>query len=112
MFIEILIFLFLGILTGIITGLLPGIHPNIMVLFIPLFLAVTTNPLSMLVFIVAMAISNIIADFIPSLIFGAADSETALGIHPGQLMLLQGNGYNANKLSITGAIGACLLLLT
>ncbi|MBI5332555.1 MAG: tripartite tricarboxylate transporter permease [Candidatus Aenigmarchaeota archaeon] len=111
MFIEILIFLFLGILAGLVAGFLPGIHPNTMVLFIPLLLAVVANPLSMLVFIVAMAISNVIADFIPSLLFGAADSETSIGVHPGQLMLLQGNGYNAIKLSITGAVGACLLLL-
>ncbi len=111
MFIEVLIFLLFGTVIGIITGLVPGFHPNTIILFIPLMLSINSNPLLILVFIVSMAVSNIIADFIPSLIFGAADSESALGVHPAQRMLLSGRGFDAIKLSITGALGSFLLLI-
>src|SRR3989344_1381378 len=111
MFFEILIFLVAGLGLGILTGLIPGIHPNTIVLFIPSLLALNIEPIYLLVFIVSLAVSNIISDFIPSLLFGAADSESSLGIHPAQQMLMQGRGYDAIKLSITGSIGSLLVLI-
>lgn len=112
MFLEILIFLLFGLVVGTIIGLVPGIHPNTIILFIPLLLTITTEPVLILVFVVSMTVSNIVADIIPSLIFGASDSESSVGIHPAQVLLKQGKGYEAVKLSVIGAVGSILLLTT
>ncbi len=112
MFVEILIFLLFVLAIGILIGFVPGIHPNTIILFIPLLATLNIEPLLLLTFIVSMAISNIIADLIPSLIFGASDSESSIGIHPAQLLLMQGRGYEAIKLSIVGCIGSLLLLIS
>jgi len=111
MFIEILIILFFGIVIGLLIGLVPGIHPNTIVLFVPIFLTMNINPVFIMVFIISMAVSNIIADFIPSLLFGAAENEYTLAIHPAQKMLMCGKGFDAIRLSITGALGSLMLIV-
>ncbi|MBI4895135.1 MAG: tripartite tricarboxylate transporter permease [Candidatus Aenigmarchaeota archaeon] len=111
MFLEILIFLLFGLSIGLLVGFIPGIHPNTIILFIPLLVVLTTEPILILTFVVSMAVSNIIADIIPSLIFGASDSESSVGIHPAQMLLMEGRGYEAIKLSIIGCIGSILFLI-
>jgi putative membrane protein len=116
MFIDILVFMLLGVLAGILTGLIPGIHPNTvfvaMVSAVAMLLAGIPTEL-LLVFIMALAVSNTFADFLPSIIFGAPDPATALSVLPGHRFLLEGRGYEAVMLTVIGGLGvAALTFLT
>jgi len=109
MFFEILFFLFLGILVGIIFGLLPGVHPNTIVILIPLLASFNLETPLLLAFIVAVAVTNSIASFLPSILLSVPDSGNELSILPGHRMLLDGYGYQAVKLTVVGSIGAVIL---
>jgi putative membrane protein len=113
MFLDILLFMFLGILIGTITGLIPGIHPN--TVFVAMISMATLLPAAqtelLLVFIMALAVSNTFLDFLPSIIFGAPDPATALSVLPGHRFLLEGRGYEAVLLTIMGGLGVALLTL-
>jgi putative membrane protein len=113
MFLDILLFMFLGILVGVITGLVPGVHPN--TVFVAMVSAVallaTTQTELLLVFIMALAVSNTFVDFLPSIIFGAPDPATALSVLPGHRFLLEGKGYEAVLLTIIGGLGVAMLTL-
>src|SRR3989338_5645485 len=106
--------LVIGILAGIITGLTPGIHVNLVSVFI---LAIHRKLLAFFtlmdiaVFLVAMSITHVFLDAVPSIYLGAPDSNTALGVLPGHRYLLQGNGYMAIKLTVVGNYFALLLSL-
>ena len=102
-------FLFLGIVLGVLMGLVPGVHPNLIVLLVPVFAALLLDPLLLLVMIVAMAVTNSIVDFVPSILFGAPDSGNELAILPGHRMLMRGYGYQAIKLTVIGGVGAAIL---
>ncbi|MCX6815379.1 MAG: tripartite tricarboxylate transporter permease [Candidatus Aenigmarchaeota archaeon] len=109
--IEILLFLVLGILAGIIMGLLPGIHPNMIILAVPFLLAVNIPVVNLIVFIVAMGITNTIVDFIPSFLLGAPDEGNEMAVLPAHKMLMSGHGYEAVKLAVTGSVLSALLFL-
>ena len=67
MFIEIILALILGCLAGCITGLIPGIHVNlisILLISVSGYLLGFTNPMSLAVFIIAMAITHTFLDSI------------------------------------------------
>ena len=106
MFLEIILFLFIGTLFGIVFGLLPGIHPNMLVLLIPLFISLNLEPFLFLSFVVALAVTNNIVNFIPSILLGAPDSGNELSVLPGHKMLLDGNGHNAIRLTVLGSLYA------
>lgn len=105
LFIHLLIALAAGMLCGIFTGLMPGIHVNLVVTLLlassALFLEYT-SPLVLCVFIIALSITHIFLDFIPSIFLGAPDSSTVLSVLPGHRYLLSGNGLMAVKLSLVG----------
>ncbi len=113
MFLDVLLFMLLGILIGVITGLMPGIHPN--TVFVAMISAVallaTTQTELLLVFIMALAVSNTFVDFLPSIIFGAPDPSTALSVLPGHKFLLEGRGYEAVLLTVMGGLGVAMLTL-
>lgn len=109
MLFEIFLVLFVGILLGILFGLLPGVHPNLIILFIPLLASLNLEPQLLLALIVSVAVTNSILSFLPSILLGVPDSGNELSILPGHRMLLNGYGYQAVKLAITGAIGAVIL---
>lgn len=113
MFLDVLFFLFLGIGLGILTGLLPGLHPNtVFVLVLSLAAFLSGFPaLYTIVFIVALSVSNVFLDFIPSILFGAPDPDSCLSVLPGHQMLMDGRGYEAVFLSAMGGLGAVLLTL-
>ncbi|MFH1420971.1 MAG: tripartite tricarboxylate transporter permease [Candidatus Aenigmatarchaeota archaeon] len=111
MFIEILLFLFFGMLLGIITGLAPGIHPNLIVLAIPSLFVFIPEPILFLVFVVSMAVTNSIVDFIPSILLGAPDADTALSALPGHRLLLQGQGYHAIRLTTFGCLASVAFVI-
>jgi putative membrane protein len=68
-----------------------------------------TDPIVLCVFIIAMAITHTFLDTIPSIFLGAPDSTDALNVLPGHRMLLEGKGFEAVKIVITGSY-FCLLL--
>jgi len=114
MLIEILLFLFLGILFGICTGLVPGIHINLVGVFL-ISLAASflsfLNPIYLGVFIVAMAITHTFVDFIPSIFLGCPDTDTELSILPGHNLLKKGQGYEAIMLTSYGSLAAIIVLI-
>ncbi len=114
MLIEILLFLFLGIVFGICTGLIPGIHINLVGIFL-VSLATSflsfLNPVYFVVFIVAMAITHTFVDFIPSIFLGCPDTDTELSVLPGHDLLKKGQGYEAITLTAYGSLAAVIILL-
>src|SRR3989338_4984778 len=113
MLIEIILFLFLGILAGTFTGLAPGIHINLVsVVLISLSASffVSLNPVYLVVFIVAMAITHTFVDFIPSIFLGAPDEGAELSVLPGHELLKQGRGYEAVMLTNYGSLAAIFIL--
>ncbi|MBN2051940.1 tripartite tricarboxylate transporter permease [Candidatus Woesearchaeota archaeon] len=105
MLIEIAVAVLLGIFIGIFTGITPGIHVNLvaatLLAFSPILLK-QFAPLTLAVFIMALAVTHSFLDTIPSIYLGAPDDENALSVLPGQRMLLRGEGYQAVKITILG----------
>ncbi len=111
MFIELLLSILIGSFAGIITGLTPGVHVNLISVFVlglsPILLKFFSL-IDLCAFIVAMSITHVFVDMIPSIFLGAPEEDTALGVLPGHRFLLKGKGYMALKL---GAIGAYFALV-
>lgn len=107
MFFEIIIAMILGISAGIFTGLAPGIHINLVSLLLvsssAYFLGFTSG-IVLAVFIIAMAITHTFLDAIPSIYLGAPDSDQVLSALPGHVLLQQGMGYEAVKLTVIGSL--------
>jgi putative membrane protein len=113
MFLEILAFMFLGILLGILTGLTPGFHPNTvfaLILSLTVFF-VGFPPILTIVFIISLSVSNVFLDFVPSILFGAPDPDNCLSVLPGHQMLMAGRGYEAIFLSAIGGLAAMALTI-
>jgi putative membrane protein len=51
-------------------------------------------------------IVNSFVSFIPSVLLGAPDAETALGVLPGHRLLMEGHGLEAIKLTVIGGLGS------
>ena len=109
--IEILLFIFLGIIIGIVFGLVPGLHPNLVVLFVPVMAQLNVPTLSLIAFIVSIGVSNTFLDFIPSMLFGAAEAGEELVVLPAHKLLMQGNGYDAVKLAVIGGLGSIIFVM-
>ncbi len=109
---EIVLFTLIGIALGIASGLLPGIHVNTISAFIltilPAFSSFSTA--SIVITIVSMAIVNSFLSFIPSILFGAPDSENVLSILPGHRMLLNGEAIEAIKLTAIGGLISLIVI--
>ncbi|MBX4196495.1 tripartite tricarboxylate transporter permease [Candidatus Pacearchaeota archaeon] len=100
--IQIILAFLLGVIAGTFTGLAPGIHINLVAALILSFHA--NSPLPFIIFIVAMSITHVFIDFIPSIFLGAPDEDTALSILPGHQLLKQGKGREAVVLALLGAL--------
>ncbi len=114
MLIEILFFLLLGILAGTFTGLMPGIHINLIgaALVSGTFsILAGVNPIYLIVFIVAMSISHVFLDFIPSIFLGAPEDGTELSVLPGHEMLKRGEGFLAVHLAGVGCLYGLFIFL-
>jgi putative membrane protein len=97
----------LAILSGTITGLIPGLHIN----FISILILINFQTLAkiapteqLIIFIIIMSLTHTFVDFIPSIIFGIPNADTAMSILPGQQMILRGEGYKAIFLSNLGSL--------
>lgn len=114
-FFQIIIIIILGCVFGTISGLLPGIHINMISMLILVNVNFFLNFLDMqylIIFIISMSLIHTFVDFIPSIIFGIPDGDTALSILPAHRMVLNGEGYKALVLSSLGSlIGAIVAIL-
>jgi putative membrane protein len=114
MLLQIIIAILLGIFIGIFTGITPGIHVNLVaatLLALSPVLLKFTAPLTLAVFIMALAVTHSFLDTIPSIYLGAPDDENALSVLPGQRMLLRGEGYQAVKITILGTYTGLVLAI-
>jgi putative membrane protein len=111
MLIEIIIALALGIISGTFTGLIPGIHVNLVsvsVVGVSGFVLSYVSPLSVAVFIVAMAVTHTFLDAIPSIFLGMPSDDMALAVMPGHRLLIKGMGHEAVKMTVIGSL-LCLI---
>lgn len=106
----ILLALLIGILLGIILGLLPGLHPNSTVPII-LGMSVFFGPLPSAIILVSSGVVNVFFNFIPSILLGAPEETTVLGVLPGHKLLLEGRGFEAIKLCVVGSLGGALFAI-
>lgn len=115
MFFEILSFTLLGIAAGIFTGLIPGIHVNNVCAGLlgvgSLFIAYNIPSHAIASFIISLAITHTILDFIPSIFLGAPEGATALSVLPGHRLLLQGKGLEALYLTVLGGVWVTLIFV-
>ena len=114
MLIQILLAIFLGNLIGVFTGLIPGIHVNLIGVFLISLsssILFNINPIYLVIFVVAIAITHIFIDFIPSIFLGCPDTNTELSILPGHELLKKGEGYEAIMLTAYGSLTAVFILI-
>lgn len=114
-FVGILLFSGGGSLLGLAAGLLPGLHSNTVAALLasaaPAALTGLPAPpetaaLWLACAILAAAVAETFASFIPAAFFGAPDEGTALSTLPGHALLLEGRGYEAVALAALGSLGA------
>jgi len=114
MLLEIILALICGMSAGTLTGLIPGIHINliaILLLTISATLLNITTPLTIIIFITAMAITHTFVDYIPSIFLGAPDEDSVLSVLPGHKLLLKGRAHHAVILTLRGSFTALLIIL-
>lgn len=96
-----------GIVAGIITGLIPGIHINLVstiTLLLSVHLVEWFSYQQLVVFIISMGIIHSFIDFIPSIVFGVPNSDTALSVLPAHKLVIEGKGKEALFLSASGSL--------
>ncbi|MCA9485536.1 MAG: tripartite tricarboxylate transporter permease, partial [Nanoarchaeota archaeon] len=105
--------LFLGILAGTVTGLFPGIHINLVAagLLAGAGYFVGIEPIVLVVFIVAMAITHTFLDFIPGVYLGAPEEDSFLAVLPGHQMLREGKGHAAVVYTLYGSLIGLVVIL-
>jgi putative membrane protein len=106
----ILLALLIGIIFGIVAGLLPGLHPNNTIPMI-LGLSFLFGPLPTAIILVSSGVVNSFINFIPSILLGAPEESTVLGVLPGHKLLLEGRGFEAIKLCVIGSLGGVLFAI-
>ncbi len=106
----ILFSLIIGIIFGVVAGLLPGLHPNNT---IPIILGMSFlfGPLPTAIILVSSGVINSFINFIPSILLGAPEESTVLGVLPGHKLLLEGRGFEAVKLCVIGSLGGVLFAI-
>jgi len=112
MFLEVLLFFLAGTALGVVAGLVPGLHPNTVLVIMVSLVWFSPGQLSypLLAFITSISVSNAMVNFIPSIMLGAPEPDSALSVLPGHRLLMRGRGYDALFLSVTGSV--CAILLT
>lgn len=106
-----------GVAVGILTGVLPALHVNLAAVFVASFisgsvgLADSASVVAAAVFILAMSISHVFHEFLPSVFLGFAESDAALAVLPGHRMLLRGEGKKAVLLAALGALAGVVALV-
>ncbi len=112
--IDLIMACLIGVLCGTITGLIPGIHVNTVGAFIfasSPFLLASYSPEILCIFLISMAISHALLEFIPSIFLGVPQEGTVLSILPGHKMVIEGRGKEAVRLAAVGGFGAIIITI-
>jgi putative membrane protein len=112
MILEILGAVVIGIFCGVVTGLIPGLHVNLVavgLLSVSGYLLLWFSPFALVVFIIAMAVTHTFLDALPAIFLGAPDADQVLNVLPGHRLLMNGQGYEAVKLTVVGSF-LCILI--
>ncbi len=96
-----------GVGIGVVTGLIPGLHVNNLTPFLVALAAGASSGMAAL--IVAMSITNVFINYIPSTFLGAPEEGTELSVLPAHRLLLDGRGYQAIKLTAVGCLGGLMI---
>ena len=100
-----------GIATGIVTGLLPGIHVNTVVAV--MLARSIDDPFGASVYILSLAITHSITEFVPTAFLGIPDATTAEAQLPAHQLAQEGRSFEALSISaFSSGIGglACVLI--
>jgi putative membrane protein len=104
-----------GYLLGVISGLTPGIHTNnfamILLAMSPLLSDSGVPVFYVAVIILSNSLSHTFHDIIPAIFLGAPSDDTALAVLPGHVLLMEGRGAEAVRLSALGSAGSVALAL-
>jgi putative membrane protein len=107
---DVLAYTMLGIGLGVSTGLIPGIHvTNFIPMVFALALVPSLSSMCLVATIVAMTVVNTFIKYIPSTFLGAPEEGTKLSVLPAHRLLLEGNGYDAIKLTAFGCLTSLML---
>jgi putative membrane protein len=111
---DLILACFVGIFCGAITGIIPGVHVNTagaIVFASSAFLLGFFSPEFLCVFLISMAISHALLEFVPSMLLGVPDEGTVLSVLPGHKLVLEGRGREAIRLVALGGFGAILITI-
>jgi putative membrane protein len=111
---EIIIACLIGVLCGAVTGIIPGVHVNTVGAFIFVSSAYLLNFVStdfVAVFLISMAISHSMIDFLPSMFLGVPEEGTVLSVLPGHYFMLLGRGKEAVRLVTIGGFGSLIVTI-
>jgi putative membrane protein len=104
-----------GYLLGVMSGLIPGIHTNnfalILLALSPILSDIGVPVFYVAVIILSNSLSHTFHDIIPAIFLGAPSDDTALAVLPGHVLLLEGRGAEAVRLSALGSAGSVALAL-
>ncbi len=101
-----------GLFIGVVTGLVPGLHPNaIIFLMLPLYFAWQPPMLLFIAFVTGVSVVHTFVSFIPSILLGAPEADTALSVLPGHKYLHHGRAHEAINLSVYGGTISAVLAI-
>ncbi len=99
-------------LCGAVTGIIPGVHVNTVGAFVfasSMYLLNFVSPEFLAVFLISMAISHSMIDFLPSMFLGVPEEGTVLSVLPGHYFMLMGRGKEAVRLVTVGGFGSLIV---
>ena len=111
---EIIIPIIIGIIVGTITGLLPGLHVNTVVSVIlasSAFFIRTFSITHISIFIISMAITHSITEFIPTALLGIPDASTVVSHIPAHKLFSEGKAMLAIFTSIFSSVIAGIMTI-
>lgn len=112
--ISIFIAIILGILTGIITGMIPSLHVNtvgIMIFSASTLLLNYVSALTIASFLISIAITHAMFEFIPSITVAIPSEDTIMSIQPAHKLLFEGRAYEIIRLVSFGGYLSIVLLI-
>lgn len=113
-FFDLVVACLIGVVCGAVTGVIPGVHVNTVGAFVFASSTYLLNIFStefLAVFLISMAISHSMIDFLPSMFLGVPEDGTALSILPGHYLMMHGRGREAIRLVTIGGFGSILVTI-
>jgi putative membrane protein len=99
-----------GVILGAAAGLLPALHNNTIASFI-ISLRTGLSPSLLSLFVVSLACSRLVFEFVPAIFLFIPDENSVLSILPGQRLAMEGKGHFALRLTACSSLFSLLLSL-